>query len=204
MLALGAPLDLMAEKPEKAMAMREVLIRAGVSAGVLALAACGGGPQRPPPGGGAPGIPAASRVVAPEALLFLEFDADRDRRIERAELQRGIDASWADLAKGGATIGQIALRDWLDRALGTDEFDFSPVFFDSNLDGRIDKAEFTNGLSSRFTALDRDNDAVLTRAELSRRTLAPERGRAGGEGPRAGGPGGGREGGQGRGGPPPR
>jgi EF hand len=179
------------------MTLRTVLILAGV----LALGSCGGGPRPSPQGGGAP---AASRVVAPEALLFLDFDADHDRRIERAELQRGIDASWADLAKGGATIGQIALRDWLDRALGTDEFDFSPVFFDSNLDGRIDKAEFTNGLNSRFAVLDRDNDGVVIRAELSHRALAPERGRGGGEGLRTGGPGGGREGGQGRGGPPSR
>jgi EF hand len=193
-------------KPENTMMLRTVLILAGA----LALGSCGGGPQRPSPQVG--GAPAASRVVAPEALLFLDFDADHDRRIERAEVQRGIDAAWADLAKGGATIGQIALRDWLDRALGTDEFDFNPVFFDSNLDGRIDKAEFANGLNSRFTALDRDNDGVLTRAELSHRTLAPERGRAGGEGQRAGGSNGGqgagREGGQGggqgRGEPPSR
>lgn len=132
---------------------------------LAALAGCASG--RPPQSG--PSAPAASRAVAPEALLFLDFDADHDRRIDKAELQRGIDASWTELAKGAATVSQIDLRDWLDRVLGTDEFDFSPVFFDENLDGRISKAEFASALTRRFTTLDRDNDGVLTRAELSRR-----------------------------------
>ncbi|HWA21554.1 MAG TPA: EF-hand domain-containing protein [Caulobacterales bacterium] len=158
---------------------------------LAALAACAGGrPERPT----GPSASAASRAVAPEALLFLDFDADHDRRIDKGELQRGIDASWTELAKGAATVSQIELRDWLDRVLGTDEFDFSPVFFDENLDGRISKAEFASALTRRFTTLDRDNDGVLTRAELSRRVQGGARG--GGE--RQGGMG--REGGAGRGG----
>jgi Ca2+-binding EF-hand superfamily protein len=139
-------------------------------------------------------------VVVPEALLFVDFDADRDRRIDKTELQRGIDASWTEIAKEAATTSQIDLRDWLDRALGTDEFDFNPVFFDTNLDARISKAEFADGLTRRFSALDRDNDGVLTRMELSRRA------QSGAARPPGGGPGGGQGGGQGpgRGGPPQR
>lgn len=163
---------------------------------LVALAACSGG--RPPPPTG-PSAPPASRAVVPEALLFLDFDADHDRRIDKTELQRGIDASWNDVAKGAATSSQIELREWLDRMLGTDEFDFSPVFFDENLDGRISKAEFANALTARFDALDRDHDGVLTRVELSRRLQT-------GGGRMGGGEGMGREGGAGRrgGGPPQR
>jgi Ca2+-binding EF-hand superfamily protein len=127
-------------------------------------------------------------VVVPEALLFVDFDANHDRRIDKTELQRGIDASWTEIAKDAATCSQIDLRDWLDRALGTDEFDFNPVFFDTNLDQRISKAEFSDGLTRRFSMLDRDNDGVLTRVELTRR--AQGGGRMGG----------GREGGMGEGG----
>ncbi len=139
-------------------------------------------------------------MVVPEALIFLDFDTNHDRRIDKAELQHGIDASWTEIAKDAASCSQIELRDWLDRALGTDEFDFNPVFFDTNADGRISKAEFAEGLTRRFTMLDRDNDGVLTRAEFTRRAQGgrPGGAREGGAGDE-GGMGGGRRGG-GRGG----
>lgn len=151
---------------------------------LVGLSGCADRPPIPPTTS-----PPVSRVVAPDALLFLDFDANRDRRVDTGELQAGTEASWNEIAEGAATAGQIAVRDWLDRVLGSDEFDFSPVFFDENLDGRISKTEFANALRRRFTALDADHDGVLTRAELSRRAQASGRPGGPGGGIRRGGPG---------------
>lgn len=160
---------------------------------LLGLAACAGG--RPPPPNGL-ASPAASRVVAAEALLFIDFDANHDRRIDQAELTRGVDAGWTELAGDAATVGPVDLRNWLERALGSDEFDFNPVFFDENLDGRVSRAEFATILTRRFGALDGDKDGVLARAELSRRVQGGLRESSA----RPGAP----DGSAGRGGPPPR
>lgn len=157
------------------------------------LAACA--TSRPP--AGAREEP-ATQLVVPEALIFLEFDANKDRTITEAEFKAGIESDWMQASKGAASIGHIELREWLVGVLGSDGFDFGPVGFDTNYDATITKAEFTNALTQRFTNLDADKNGSLTRAELVRQSL----GRGMNEG--SGGPPGGRGGPGGGGGPPGR
>lgn len=129
--------------------------------------------------------------------MFLEFDTDHDRVVSSAELRAGLETAWAQASKGGASIGHIDLRSWLVGVLGSDEFDFGPVGFDTNLDSVITKAEFAAALTQRFTLLDTDKNGSLSRSELVRRVESLGRGQvvrpAGGPG--GGGPGGGPGGG---------
>lgn len=159
----------------------------------LSLAACASNPR------GGPGGPGGLRIeqsasIAPEALIFLEFDTDHDRAISNSELRAGLEADWTQASKGAASIGHIDLRAWLVSVLGSDEFDFGPVGFDTNLDSTITKAEFTAALTQRFTVLDTDKNGALSRAELIRRVESLGRGqivRPGGPGGAGGAPGGG-------------
>jgi hypothetical protein len=163
----------------------------------VALSACATGPR----GGPGERQEAAAETVVPEALIFLEFDANRDRVITDAELRAGLDADWAQASKGAASIGHIELREWLVTVLGSDAFDFGPVGFDTNYDATVTKAEFTNAFSNRFANLDANKDGSLSRKELVRQSLG--RGFPGQTPGQQGGPPGGGQGG-GRGGPPGR
>ncbi|MGE3302021.1 MAG: hypothetical protein AB7M12_02785 [Hyphomonadaceae bacterium] len=148
-----------------------------------ALSACAGRQRPPPPTapGMAPGgAPAFSHLIAPDALVFLDFDANRDRQITRAEFDQGVAAAWAALAKGQDSIGHIDLQDWVSAELGGENFDFGPIGFDTNYDGRINRDEFIAALAKRFDTLDKDKNGVLTRAEFVR--TGPTM-RQGGEGP---------------------
>lgn len=171
---------------------------------VLSLAACASNP-RGGPGGQGMRIQQTAEV-APEGLIFVEFDANRDRVVSAAELSAGLEADWTQASKGAASIGHIDLRAWLVSVLGSDEFDFGPVGFDTNLDSVITKAEFINALTQRFNGLDTDKNGAVSRAELVRQVQSLGRGPAGGRpggGPQGGRPSGGGRGG-GEGGPPPR
>lgn len=141
----------------------------------------------------------ATQLVVPEALIFTEFDANKDRVITEAEFRAGLKSDWAQASKGAASIGHIELREWLVGVLGSDAFDFGPVGFDTNYDATITKAEFTSALTQRFTNLDADKDGSLSRKELVRQSLGRGMNRGGEGGPPQGGPPGG-----GRGGPPNR
>ncbi|MGE0045770.1 MAG: EF-hand domain-containing protein [Hyphomonadaceae bacterium] len=140
-------------------------MRAAVIFAALALSACGGGPSRGPVG-----APPPTQTIAPEAMLYYEFDANRDRIVERAELEAGIGAAWSEAAGDQAAIGQLAIREWLHRVLGADGFAFSPTSFDADFNGTVTREEFAAELNESFDRLDSDNDGRLTRAEfVSRR-----------------------------------
>lgn len=156
---------------------------------VLSLAACASNPRGGPDGSGL--RIQQSAEVAPEGLVFLEFDADHDRVVTTAELRAGLETDWTQASKGAASIGHIDLRAWLVSVLGSDEFDFGPVGFDTNLDSVITKAEFISALTQRFNGLDLDKNGAVSRAELVRRVESLGRGRpAPGGGPPGGGEGG--------------
>jgi hypothetical protein len=176
----------------------------GAASLAIGLAACASGPQRGGPGGPGGRAEPAAETVAPDALILLEFDTNHDRTVSSEELRAGIAADWAQVAKAAPAIGHIALREWLVSVLGSDEFDFGPVGFDTNFDGAVTQNEFTAALTQRFTVLDANKDGNVTRAELVRHSLGrtgmPMRGAGGqtpgpggsqgGSPPRRGGPGG--------------
>lgn len=119
--------------------------------------------KAPPPIGSVP----PSLVVEPVAMMIAAFDGDGDGKVTRAELAKGVAASFAafDLAKTGS-IGYIAFADWAERWLGDRNALPSPYETDANNDDRITLAELETKFEAIFTRLDRDKDGVLTRAEL--------------------------------------
>lgn len=138
--------------------MRAVMALAIAAA---ALSACAGGGRRGPPGN-----PPPTRIVAPEALLFNEFDSNRDRVVERTELDAGAAAAWTEVAQDQASVGQLAIRHWLARVLGTEGFAFAPSSFDADFNGTVTREEFRGELVESFDRLDTDHDSRLTRAEM--------------------------------------
>jgi hypothetical protein len=178
-----------------------ILTLAVTTALATALTACAGGGGGPR-GRGGPGMmqAAPSQIISPDALIFMDFDTNKDRQITRAELAAGVETDWADAAKSQSSIGYLEWRDWLVKVMGSDQFDVGPVGFDTNSDLRITKDEFATALTRRFNELDKNSDGVLTRAELVKPVLGRDtRGmgpiRSDGEGPPSGGERGDRRGG---------
>jgi hypothetical protein len=121
-----------------------------------------------PAGSGPP--PTATQptmVVEPVAMMIAACDADGDGRVTRAELSPCVARSFAavDTTHSGS-IGFIGYSDWALKWLGDANALPSPFSVDADNDNRITLAELQTALASAFDRLDKDHDAVLTRAEL--------------------------------------
>lgn len=138
---------------------------AGAAMACLGLAACatgGAGPAaRTGPGAG------AAVIALPEAFLYIEADADGDRRLTKEEWDGYVAAAWTAAAGGAEKIGLVAVRAWLQAAVGTEEAG-GLVAFDPDFDGAVTQAEFAAALAGRFDRQDADGDGDLVRAELVR------------------------------------
>lgn len=117
-----------------------------------------------------PRLPLAP-AAAVESLLFVEFDQDADRRVTRAELAAGAAREWAAVSQGRARIGVIDLQRWMRATVGAED-GLARFTFDPDADGDISEADFLRALSSRFAALDANNNGALTREELYKRAPA--------------------------------
>ncbi len=144
--------------------------------------------------GGAAGF--SGTASRPISLLMSEFDADRDRRITEAELSAGIAKEWGAMEAAGSTT-PLAYKSWQVAALGSEEALPAFLSFDRNLNNELSADEFEQHMRQEFSELDRDNDGVLTRAELTFTLRRPQGGQ--GQGTR-GGQGARGQGGRGRGG----
>lgn len=124
----------------------------------------GGAPVAVPAG---PGMPNATMMAEPVALLLAGFDRDGDAIVTRAEAEAGVAASVRAIAPAaGATLGYIDYADWALRWLGDRNALPSPFEVDADGNNRITAGELTARLLATFDRLDRDKDARLTRAEL--------------------------------------
>lgn len=113
------------------------------------------------------GVPPTAAI---DALLLGDYDTNRDRLVSRAEFTAGTAQAWANASKGAAKIGVIALQNWQSSVFGA--ADALPRFaFDSDFDGEITEAKFTNGLNSRFSLLDANKDGQISRTELFRKAI---------------------------------
>jgi hypothetical protein len=112
------------------------------------------------------GLERPSRVVVPEALLFLEYDTNHDRVIDRAELEAGIARSWQEVAHGADAVSLIAVRDWLTEVLGASDLSWSATSFNRNFNGRVTQAQFHDEIVREFERLNTGHDDRLTRAQL--------------------------------------
>lgn len=168
-------------------------------AGLAALSLVGAcasnrGPQ-PGRGGPPPGADAGMRadlqgglVAQPVALLFTSIDADANTVLTQAELAAATPSLWRSLDRQTAgNVGAIVYSEWAERHLGAEDALPNRISFDTNLDGAITEAEFTDGLLREFNRLDVNEDTQLTRAELLARMPERQMQPAGGRG----GPGGG-------------
>jgi hypothetical protein len=179
-------------------------------AGALSAAACGGRPQPPRMGGpgGGPGGPGggfSGLIAQPVALLFSDFDADRDRRVMRAEVDRGVDAAWLSLDRNGDGVASaLEFADWAKVVMGSETATPGRIAMDADADGSLSSAEVRNGLLAEFDRLDSNDDDALDRSELVRMLERGGMGMMGPEGEtfilRRGGPGGGQGGSGGPGG----
>ena len=121
------------------------------------------------------------------ALLFTDYDTDRDRRVTTAELEQGATESFAGAdGDSNGMVTPLEYAAWSKAALGSETALPGRLAFDPDFNNSITPDEFRNALRQQFIKLDKDSDGVLTRAELL--APAPQAGIAPGGGRPSGGP----------------
>lgn len=151
---------------------------------VLALAACSGRPQ-PPPWMRSAEKPRDENYHGGNAAMLLQYDANHDGTVTRAELIAGLKAAFAahDTHHNGCLDAEQAAQ--INQArVDADQSTATPVM-DWNQDGCIDYTEFSAAPYSLFDQLDADHDGKLTPKELQRAGARPRQDepREQGEGP---------------------
>lgn len=160
---------------------RSPLVVTALSA--CALAACAGGPGGPRGGPQEQGAAyRQSTFLSGAALLFVQFDADKDYRTSRAEAEAGARSEWARAAHGPAGMTPIQFEAWAAAALGGPNIGPYRLAFDTNVNNEVTEPEFIAGILARFDRYDGDKDGVVTRAEMVERLPDPR------PGPGTGGP----------------
>lgn len=164
-----------------------------VMCATLLVASCAGGSARQarPDRGVAPAVPEV--VLAGDALIFLEMDANRDRVVDRGELNAWQAQEWTAASRGAASLSQMQFQQWQVAMFGDTGFAgrFGFYAFDENLDQGLSAEEFQAELERRFAATDRNADDLINRAELFVRLPRPPSMPSGMRRPPAGGPSGG-------------
>jgi hypothetical protein len=166
------------------------MIRTLALLSAVALAACASGGRDRPSADDRTGLAyRQSAVLSGAALLFVQFDADRDYATTRAEAEAGARAEWPRASNGAAVLTPILFEQWAARALGGPQVGPYRLAFDSNVSNEITPQEFSAAILARFDAYDKDKDGVVQRADMVERLPEPQRGPA--AGPPAGAPKGG-------------
>ena len=165
---------------------------------MAALSACASGPSHR---GDLQGSAyRATTFLSGAALLFVQFDANKDYVTSRAEAEAGAQAEWTVASKGAATMTPILFDTWAAQALGGPNIGPHRLAFDSNVNNEITREEFINAIMAKFDKYDADKDGQLHRADMVEH-IQEQRG----PGAEGGGPGGGERGGPSSGGSrPPR
>lgn len=146
-------------------------------AAVSALAACTSGAERRTDAAN-DRVGAAYRqsvFLSGAALLFVQFDADRDYATTRAEAQAGAEAEWRRASEGAAVLSPIQFAAWSAKALGGPNLGPYRLAFDTNVNNEITQQEFTAAILERFDKFDADKDGMLRRADMTERLPEPQR-----------------------------
>jgi hypothetical protein len=107
-------------------------------------------------------------VLAADAMLFAEADANHDRRTTSEELDAWTDAQWKILAGDKSAIGAVRFSEWTTSLFGPVDIasQFGNLSFDRNMDGQITREEFTAEMRRRLAFRDASADGVVERGEL--------------------------------------
>lgn len=147
-----------------------------------ALAACASGPPRRgdrPEGDRVGAAYRQSAFLTGAALLFVQFDADRDYATSRAETEAGARAEWSRASGGADKLTPIVFEQWAARALGGPQMGPFRLAFDTNVDNEITAAEFSAAILDKFDKYDTDKDGILRRPDMTERLPEPQRGPGG-------------------------
>lgn len=108
-------------------------------------------------------------LLSGDALLFVDFDADHDYSVSVAEVEAGAAREFtrAD-TNGDGSLSPIEFQNWANQVLGGAMTPPYRLDFDRNVDNAISEDEFRNELVARARTYDRDENGVVTRAELVR------------------------------------
>ncbi len=141
------------------------------------LAACASGRSGPPPASDRSGAAyRASTFLSGAALLFVQFDADKDYATTRAEAEAGAQAEWTRASEGAATLTPIRFEAWAARTLGGPNIGPYRLAFDTNVNNEITPAEFSAAILAKFDKYDADKDGVVRRQEMVERVPESRRG----------------------------
>lgn len=108
-------------------------------------------------------------LLSADALLFGDFDTDRDFSVSMAEIEVGVTQAFASAdANHDNSIGPIEFQTWANSVLGGGATGPYRLDFDRNVDNIISAEEFRTELVARAHAYDADENGSVTRAELVR------------------------------------
>lgn len=108
-----------------------------------------------------------SETAEPVGLAIASFDADRDGRTARAELNEALLRSFAVADRDGdGQLGYIEYSGWATVWLGSATALPGPYAIDADGDDRISREELLAEFGRHFMRLDRDSDGAISHAEL--------------------------------------
>ncbi len=127
----------------------------------LLVAACSGPPPRPLPG---------TEHDRPDfhspAEAMLKYDANKDGKVTRAELEAGLRAEFAAADKDHNGVLDLDEMRAVNEARVRDDSSTASPLVDFKQHGYITFDEFAAGPRSEFDELDRNGDGVLSEQEL--------------------------------------
>jgi EF hand len=142
--------------------MKKQTFTATVSFGILLLGLAVSQPVRaqdmPPPS-----------YASGDALIMVGCDRNFDLSTSQAETMTCINDmfSFADKDSSGV-LSTFEFEDWRKVFIGSEDHPPFRLEFDRNMDGRVTREEFECHWLIRFRRLDKDTNALLSRAELYR------------------------------------
>lgn len=128
-------------------------------------------------------------LASPVNLAIAAFDRDGDYLVSRAEFDSEVRRSFKRFDRNNeGFLSLLELSAWSEATLGNMGAVPGPFDFDKDEDDKVSLDEFVAEFDRRFSALDKNGDHVLSRAELVSLTAAPlqdrrRQGRGGGNGP---------------------
>jgi hypothetical protein len=107
-------------------------------------------------------------VLAADAALFIEADANMDRRTTRVEWSAWSAATWKTLAGNDEAIGIPRFGAWTQSLFGPVDVasQFGNLSFDRDMNGAITAEEFSTELDRRFGFRDATDNGAIEREEL--------------------------------------